>query len=262
MGACSVRCMSMHEAEGRVKKAARERPILMSGPLVVATMKGLKRQTRRLMNPQPAIETTLVEWNTAELAFVPWKWSSGGSYAGGGRTGKPFVCPLGVSGDRLWVRETFYCDHIDAGDYRDVGIVGEPRPREVLEAEWRELMFFRADGDDIAFEGGTGTWKPSIHMPRWASRLTLEITDVRAQRLQDISEEEARAEGVAPFFERFPEIGSDQCITSGERAIDAPYRASFAVLWDEINGDREVGGKPALWKANPFVWVISYRMAS
>lgn len=96
-------------------------------------------------------------------------------------------------------------------------------------------------------------WRPSIHMPRWASRLLLEVTDVRVQRLQEITEEDSRAEGVSPFFELYPEIGRDQSLLPGELCADAEHRASFAVLWDEINGDR------ALFSSNPWVWAISFR---
>jgi hypothetical protein len=92
-------------------------------------------------------------------------------------------------------------------------------------------------------------------MPRWASRLVLEVTGVRVERLCDISEADAQAEGVAPFFEVYKGMGQEQTISTGERAADAPHRASFACLWDEINGDR------ALWKSNPWVWVVEFKRA-
>jgi hypothetical protein len=96
---------------------------------------------------------------------------------------------------------------------------------------------------------------PAIYMPRWASRLSLEVHDVRLERLHAITEDDARAEGVLPFFERFPSIGRDQRLTSGELASDAPYRAAFAVGWDEINGHR------ALWASNPWVLVVTFKPA-
>jgi hypothetical protein len=91
-------------------------------------------------------------------------------------------------------------------------------------------------------------------MPRWASRITLEVTDVRVERLHEITDEDARAEGVAKFFDTLPSIGRTQTLTTGECAADAEYRSGFALLWDEINGDR------ALWKANPWVWRVGFRV--
>jgi hypothetical protein len=77
--------------------------------------------------------------------------------------------------------------------------------------------------------------------------------DLHAPSGLAITEEDAKAEGAIPFFERFPSIGRDQCITTGELAAEAEHRASFAVLWDEINGDR------AIWKSNPWVWRVEFR---
>lgn len=143
-------------------------------------------------------------------------------------------CPYGQVGDRLWVRETWGpC----AG-----GVV------------------YRSDdlvNGQVSCPDG-GRWKPSIFMPRWASRITLEVTELRVERLQDISEDDARAEGVLPFGEAYSSISRDQPITCGDgrpsfRAGDRPYAASFAVLWDTINGDR------VLWGSNPWVWVVGFK---
>jgi hypothetical protein len=95
-------------------------------------------------------------------------------------------------------------------------------------------------------------WRPSIHMPRWASRITLEVTDVRVQRLQDITDEDAKAEGVVPLEhihedQRVPGPGFNDC-----RLGDQPHRLPFAILWDEINGKR------APWEADPWVWAIEF----
>lgn len=131
-------------------------------------------------------------------------------------------CPYGVAGDRLWVRETFALH-----DHRDPPIV-----------------YYRVD-DQNKYESD-GAWKPSIHMPRWASRITLEITKVRVERLQDISEEDAKAEGIEP--ERFysGKIARRASVYRGEY-----YRTPFRYLWEEIN-DRDA------WDKNPWVWVISF----
>jgi hypothetical protein len=193
----------------------KERPVLFSGEMVRAILAGRKTQTRRL-------------------------------FRGASDLPGDFFSPHGVPGDRLWVRETFAWSDLPKAPRRtDTG---------------KPFVVYRANGEIVASVGafhGNGVqrmnWTPSIYMPRWASRIDLEITAVRCERLQDITEEDARAEGVAPFYERFQSIGRDQRITTGELAADAPYRASFAVLWDEINGDR------ASWASNPWVWAIAFK---
>lgn len=134
-------------------------------------------------------------------------------------------------GDRLWVRETW-------------GPGGMIKPGDPVSyaADWPDAEVIRK-------------WRPSIHMRRADSRIDLEATaDAREERLHDITEEDARAEGVQPFFQRFSSIGRDQRITTGELAADAEHRASFAVLWDEINGDK------VLWKDNPLVVVLTFKV--
>lgn len=199
----------------------KERPVLFSGGMVRAIVAGTKTQTRRVIRPQPDEDGLTRE--TRMPTYGPWMDTSE----------RVYPCPYGDAGDRLWVRETFATD-----------VPGCPAG-----------FSYRADHLDPKGDGPAHpmTWKPAIHMPRAASRITLLVERVRVERLQDITEEDARAEGVEPFFDRFPMFTRDQCITTGERAIDAPYRASFAVLWDEINGDR------ALWKSNPWVWCIMFR---
>lgn len=131
-------------------------------------------------------------------------------------------CPYGQPGDRLWVREAWARDDEDG-----------------------QLMY-RADvGRDLCADA----WRPSIHMPRWASRITLEVTAVRVERLQDISEADAQAEGVIPKWE-------PGC--SG-RLMDAfggfsfrPAASAYAELWEQING-------PGAWDANPWVWVVEFK---
>jgi hypothetical protein len=119
-------------------------------------------------------------------------------------------------GDTLWVRETWAY----STDYDGDVILN----RKIL---------YRADGEKTILPS---TWRPSIHMPRWASRINLEVTGVRVERLKDITEEDALAEGV---------ISSD---------YDKTYRYAFSVLWDSINAKRGYG-----WAANPWVWVIEFR---
>lgn len=96
-------------------------------------------------------------------------------------------------------------------------------------------------------------WRPSIHMPRWATRLRLEITDVRVERVQSISDDDARAEGVDTFENAYPAC-RDQPLTSGELATG--HRGAYAVLWDDLNAER------GSWKTNPWVWAITFRRVS
>jgi hypothetical protein len=142
-------------------------------------------------------------------------------------------CPYGKPGDRLWVRETF-------ADLRGTGIEHRPDPSGPL-----KRYAFAADhppgsnGDEARKEFGV-KWKPSIHMPRAASRITLEITGVRVERLQDISEADAVSEGATWSFSR-----------SGPRG-DLSVKAGFVDLWESING-------PGSWDANPWVWVVEFK---
>jgi hypothetical protein len=209
----------------------KERPILFSAPMVRAVLEGRKTQTRRVIKPQPTL--------TDNGGFV-WKGSAYGLGSGHRETQRNFskhCCPYGQPGERLWVREThavFYGAPYDDGKSDDV-------------------VVYRADhGDSVE---ANFAWKPSIHMPRWASRIDLEITGVRVERLNDISERDAINEGI----ER---IGGNFCISpwknyrkgeDGEMQQDcsAPSR-SFMTLWESINGADS-------WKQNPWVWVVEFK---
>jgi hypothetical protein len=211
----------------------RERPILFSGPMVRAILDGKKTQTRRIVKPQPLTPNpTRWWWPLCGAKFSPAEFD--------GQLLAP--CPYGAPGDRLWVRETCSLMTVEP--------VAGAVSRSLSTEEARQRTRFAADGTEPY-----GKWTPAIHMPRWASRLTLEVVSVRVERLNDISEADAQAEGVAPFFEVYKGMGQEQTISTGERAADAPHRASFACLWDEINGDR------ALWKSNPWVWVVEFKRA-
>lgn len=150
-------------------------------------------------------------------------------------------CPHGQPGDRLWVREThafFYADG---------------RQHVAYQASCKDscLDYVYADGAIGQIE--IMRWRPSIHMPRNCSRILLEITEVRVERLQAISEDDAKAEGVRPFAEAYSGISIDQRLTCGRVAHEHQNLASFAVLWDDINGDS------VPWKSNPWVWVVSFK---
>ena len=206
----------------------REKPILFSAPMVRAILDGSKSQTRRVVKLKS--HHTIEERDDGK----PWPWM----YDSDRDADHWLPCPYGQPGDRLWVRESF-CEALS--NYEE--------ERE------QTTVYYRADGQEVVVDDGDGyaetnkdgtlksPWKPSIHMPRWASRITLEITDIRVERLQDISEEDAQAEG-APL-----ELGVLERTILGAKAR---YRSGFVRLWESING-------PGSWDANPWVWCISFK---
>lgn len=205
-----------------------DRPILFSGPMVRAILDGRKTQTRRLMKYPP-------RHNFPEGAVGAWCWSTGRSSSFGVsseaemRACKPGWCEYGGRGDRLWVRETF----CPMGSTRPAGYWTDPK--------WRgRECFYAADNDRPTW---AGKWKPSIFMPRALSRITLRVESVRVERLQEISEEDAGAEGVD--MSALPEGASLR------RALGS-NRNAFRILWDSINRKR------APWESNPWVWVVSF----
>lgn len=189
-----------------------EKPILFNAEMVNAIFSGRKTQTRRIMGNQPAgqdLETVHVRHND-DFNFQ-WYGNLGES--------SYFPCPLGKPGDQLWVREAFatgLCTKSTLA-YR-----ATHRPED-LEEGWFEKI----------------KWTPSIHMPRWASRINLLITGVRVERLQDISEQDAMAEGCA--------------YGKGDGEIDLAVRPEnhFPTLWESIYGAEN-------WQANPWVWCITF----
>jgi hypothetical protein len=198
----------------------KERPIIFSGPMVQAVLEGRKTMTRRVCHPQPCPEFLA----RGAVAVVPqWPLQDGVRWFMADGCSELIKCAYGRPGDRLWVRETF----------REVG--------EAKAEELRCAWAYRADGE----HGNVLRWKPAIFMPRWASRLTLGITAVRVERLQDITEQDAIAEGVPRHDSRY--LGGDWL-----RRLAGPILA-FADIWDSINDKR------CPWSSNPWVWVISFR---
>ena len=190
----------------------KERPILFSAPMVRALLDGSKTQTRRVVKPTP-------EW-IGQSGVLSYR----------GRVGLPHaLCPYGQPGDRLWVRETWARDDEDGGlCYRaDIGKVGDAD-------DWERN---RLDGVPRF------RWRPSMHMPRAASRISLEITEVRVERLQDISEDDALAEGCSSTA-IVHEDGEDY---TGHYASE-----EYQDLWESING-------PGSWDTNPWVWAVSFK---
>lgn len=214
----------------------RERPILFSAPMVRAILAGTKTQTRRVVKPAGA--HTLFQFRGTTAAAGADEPTGEWAWCGSERVvNKHIRCPYGKPGDRLWVRETWAARHAYDGH--------KPIHIPAL-AQWH----YAATED----RGGL-LWRPSIHMPRWASRITLEVTGVRVERLQEISEADALAEGVydgaaCKCAEPLDFVRS--CGTCGGRLVDSVglYRA----LWDQING-------PGSWDANPWVWVVEFKRA-
>lgn len=196
-----------------------ERPILFSGAMVRAILAGTKTQTRRVVKPRKDPDYGR-ELSPCEIA---------------GDEHIARLCPYGAPGDRLWVRETF------------AGSIAYERHGYPLK-EWGNKIWYVADG-----EPRSGQWtrpRPSIHMPRCLSRITLEVTEVRVERLQDISDQDAVAEGTPCYVCGGPMDGrsEDDCHCFHRRATASDYRG----LWESING-------PGSWEANPWVWCVSFR---
>lgn len=206
------------------------RPILFSAPMVQALLAGRKTQTRRITKPNPPF---------AEGDNITCQWAVGNE-----------KCPYGKPGDLLWVRETWQVRGFAFG-----------KPISETRIAAPSAFHYRAT-DDGAWKPYWGKWRPSIFMPRWASRLTLAITDVRLERLQDICEDDARAEGLAaiskdggrtvkfgiPDRDGLPGSDNDGWDWS-QWCIDP--RAAYFTLWDKINGD-------SAHLTNPFVWVLTF----
>lgn len=223
----------------------KEKPILFSGPMVRAILEGRKTQTRRVVKPQPPSCYHFVHYRQQDTAWNPIT-GPAGFYAGFDyRPDNPdpsyYRCPYGQPGDRLWVRETW-----------------ADTSKESLLCP----VSYRATWPPEDEEGRGFNWQPSIHMPRWASRIDLEVTGVRVERVQDITEEDAKEEGCSQWDMDCPWcLGSgtvrssiDQAQPSCPCGLPGMYHYNFRVLWDSINASRGYG-----WDANPWVWVVSFR---
>lgn len=223
-----------------VAPAIKERPILFSEPMVRAILEGRKTQTRRIVKWKLRQKGLNLGFSGLEAGFYHSDLvascyvlrSRGAGDCWNDRTW-PVHCPYGQPGDRLWVRESF-----------SFGISDNPADKGQV------AFMFGEEGDGLHPDSPKDsaqwcrTWKrkPSIFMPRWASRITLEVTAVRVERLQQISEADAKAEGVKPLPKDPEWTGS-------------LHRASFQFLWNDINGWRGIRS----WDSNPWVWVIEFR---
>lgn len=238
---------------------AKERPILFSAPMVRALLEGRKTVTRRPI--KPSMRGFDVSFELHQQDDGSWRpmHTFDESCMDDQGTEHPVACPYGQPGDRLWVRESFW----QAGTY----VQSYPDDDEGSWAGSRRVHY-RADGappnePNRHYPGGlrNGSYsaadpdkiwrpRPSIHMPRWASRILLEITAVRVERLQDITEAQALAEGVRLYTDH-SECG-DWYHVEGIETYSADPRKSFELLWTGINGAES-------WGVNPWVWVVEFK---
>lgn len=207
--------MASRELPGKAERV-KSRPILFSSRMIKALLAGVKTQTRRVLKPQPPNGWFVDEAERREPGHAQWMAER---------------CPYGVIGDKLWCRETFAPsdDPPDGYIYR----------ADVSQYDWRTLE---------PFERKEKRWTSPLFMRRSQSRLELDITNVRVERLQDISEEDAKAEGVEPVVTLRKVYPSKLAADVEHRS----YREGFADLWRSINGAES-------WDANPWVWVVEFR---
>lgn len=223
----------------------KERPILFSTDMVNAILGGHKTQTRRVIKPQPTEhwmknvyyhQPSGEQYENGEQLF----WLSDGEYG-------EVKCPYGRPGDKLWVRETWakycYADEFGVTHYD------------------QDMIFYKADGTpDLTIVDADGfeeqdqniKWKPSIHMPKDASRIKLLVKNIKVERLQDISKQDAVAEGIEEVPTPVDGLRSWKNYL-GPTSYTNPV-TSFQSLWDSINGKKETFS----WEGNPWVWVVGF----
>ncbi|MBK5755057.1 hypothetical protein JKA54_24830 [Klebsiella pneumoniae] len=233
-----------------------ERGMIFNGEMVRALLSGRKTQTRRIVKGTDGAVKFCKEWdiNGKEVFVVLGE----KDHTGMNPVLGAISCPFGAVGDRIWVRETWatlgnedgccidWEGNLCKGDERSAARIYrascEQRPGDYGLWSIPDDAYWKPHTKEHKFEGA---WRPSIHMPRWASRILLEITDVRVERLNSISQEDAQAEGLELTGWRPTYSDPD---SGGE--VMTPYD-NFAELWSSIYGDES-------WKANPWVWVISF----
>ena len=227
----------------------KERPIIINTSLIPATLQGRKTQTRRVIKPQPTCHCAKPDWRGQIISWRGYKYKGRQGWfcyiCGNGL--KPIdewsahgiLCPYGQVGDRLWVKETWMLTTSakDNEIIKDWFVVYKDGIKVVTEPDQSWLFRDR----DNCFD----KWRSSRFMPRWASRITLEITGIRVERLKDIWIKDAIAEGCSLDFD-MKHFGNFQDPIS-----------KFQTLWDSLNAMRGYG-----WETNPFVWVLEFEVGS
>lgn len=229
------------DARGKTKKM-REIPVLYNGAMVRAILDDRKTQTRRIVKPQP--------WRHPDTGVL---WIGEDTKVEDLLADRAGICKY-LPGDRLWVRETWmpydtsteddavWVLYKASNDQRPDGIAPEKFGSGVRRSAPVQVVEWARDAIEMEEVVG-GRWRPSIHMPRWAARLFLDVQDVRIERLQDISEEDARAEGV--------DRNEGKWVDEDGRTRSS-YRLAFQQLWISVYGAES-------WAANPWVWVTEFR---
>lgn len=211
----------------------KERPILFSAPMVRAILAGRKTVTRRIVS-----------------AKVPKGYEFDGYSPAGVRCSRPsgstgeqlLPCPYGAPDDRLWVRETWAPWSHDVEERGEAAVIADAK----AQMPWASIVYrAEANGGHVDVK----RWRPSIFLPRWASRILLGVVSVRVERLHEITEEDARREGV----DDGPGLGGRLYPGTGAARGALGHRKVFSLLWEMINGKR------APWDSNPWVWRVEFR---
>lgn len=214
----------------------KERGMIFNAEMVRAILDGRKTQTRRPIKWKQTRFTEIAERDDGLL----WPWAEDCERGGD----IWFACPFGEVGDRIWVRETWATLGDEKSAARIYRASCEQRPGDYGLWSIPDNADWKPHTENQKFEGA---WRPSIHMPRWASRITLEIADVRVEHLNAINESDAQSEGVAQlrggFWKHYQPGWTEYQISA---------RGSFVTLWKSIYGEES-------WAANPWVWVIEFK---
>ncbi|MBY6259096.1 hypothetical protein K3G69_21605 [Phytobacter diazotrophicus] len=229
----------------------KERGMIFNAEMVRAILDGRKTQTRRIakLSHERGMKNPVVRGKNGQASYVGCHLAA-------------MLCPFGQPGDRIWVRETWallgnedgccidWNGKLCKGDEREAARIYrascEQKPGDYGlwsipdDADWKMYT------ENEKFEGA---WRPSIHMPRWASRITLEITGVRVERLNDVSDTDAVAEGLLPAGDMFPDYPGTFLTPKGDFAT---ARVAFQRLWESIYGEES-------WQSNPWVWVVEFK---
>ena len=226
----------------------KERPILFSSEMVKVILAGQKCMTRRVVRKDISNQFDIDVDNTV-AAYI--------NQLTGDSCNPVEICPYGSARDRLWVRETWYYE-----EHMHDSTEGTP---DLPGGLYSHRLVYKADRPDYPVNVGVGRqgWRPSIFMPRWASRILLEVTDVKVERLQEITEEDAIKEGMpdeypisSAYCPRCAGLGSRSFKTTETGCPNCDTaKKRFKNLWDSINGRKP--GKT--WDDNPWVWVIEFR---
>jgi len=253
-----------------------EHPIVFGVAMVRSIMDNLKTHTRRAIHPQPGARATGGYWITlssrksevGKYQFITDHWKEGNN------VGEPIRSPYGMGGDRLWVKEVW---RLQGWDWDDLNVLVEYKdhekswhdmsPDEWQSERWTDWLITRSerilalpgvtcdeDGEHCEWPDEIVPWQSPIFMPRWATRLLLDVVSVRVERLQDMTEADAIAEGVRSWAG-----GACFSVVFGDTEFNSPSAlACYRWLWDKINGD-----KPGCrWADNPWVFDVCFRKAA